>query len=139
MVTSRVLATGVSNLASRDTIYTLKLRRRGIDLQARSGAGVLDTLTVADAMQPISATVTGRTPLRDVAQALEQEPLSQLAVIDAAGLYCGVLTARAVTDALSEDQQDTALAGSVAEQVPSIRADRTLDVVTWEVVDGVAA
>lgn len=122
-----VLATGVSNLASRDTIYTLKLRRRGIDLQARPGAGVLDALTVADAMQPISATVTGRTPLRDVAQALEQEPLSQLAVIDAAGRYCGVLTARAVTDALSEGQQDTALAGSVAEQVPSIRADRTLD------------
>jgi CIC family chloride channel protein len=122
-----VLATGVSNLASRDTIYTLKLRRRGIDLHSRPNAGVLDTLTVRDAMQPISVTVTGQTPLPDVAQTLEQEPLGQIAVIDEAGRYHGVLTARAVADTLSAEQRETSRAGSIAEHVPSIRADRSLN------------
>src|SRR5262249_53098348 len=42
-----VLAAGVANLLTEDTIYTLKLRRRGIEL-AGAHAGPLDGLRVTD-------------------------------------------------------------------------------------------
>nr|WP_207223887.1 chloride channel protein [Pseudonocardia sediminis] len=48
-----VLATGISHLVSHDTIYTLKLLRRGVDIDADSGTDrVLRTVTVGDLMTP---------------------------------------------------------------------------------------
>lgn len=41
LVTAIVLATGVSHLLSADTIYTLKLRRRGVDLSAPPHAAAM--------------------------------------------------------------------------------------------------
>ena len=48
-----VLATGVSHLVSRDNIYTLKLLRRGIDIDAESPADrALRRVAVRDLMRP---------------------------------------------------------------------------------------
>ena len=46
------LASAVSRLMSRDTIYTLKLRRRGIDITAPAPGSLLPGLTVAQATSP---------------------------------------------------------------------------------------
>ena len=49
-----VLATGVSNLISRDTIYTLKLLRRGVDIDKDSPADEqLRLVTVGALMRPV--------------------------------------------------------------------------------------
>ena len=53
LMASIVLATGVSKGLSRDTIYTLKLRRRGIDIMRGRAANLMEVLTVADAMQSL--------------------------------------------------------------------------------------
>jgi CIC family chloride channel protein len=53
LMTAVVVATAVSRKLSPDTIYTLKLRRRGIDLQRGRSASLLETLTVAAAMRPV--------------------------------------------------------------------------------------
>ncbi|GAA4557602.1 chloride channel protein [Pseudonocardia xishanensis] len=56
------LATGLSHLISRDTIYTLKLLRRGVDIDADSRAdGLLRALTVGQAMRPVPDSVTAET------------------------------------------------------------------------------
>ena len=47
-----VLATGVSRALSRDSIYTLKLRRRGIEIDARAADPRLTDKTVGDIMEP---------------------------------------------------------------------------------------
>ena len=48
-----VIATGARPRGSRrDTIYTLKLRRRGIDLLHRRPASPMEAITVAEAMRP---------------------------------------------------------------------------------------
>src|SRR5690348_7684933 len=62
-----VLATGVSNLLSRDTIYTLKLRRRGIDLEARPTAAALAHLRVRDAAQPVGTVIDAAATLTEAA------------------------------------------------------------------------
>lgn len=45
-----VVATALSNALTRDTIYTLKLRRRGIDLDAPRRASPMSHVTVGEAM-----------------------------------------------------------------------------------------
>lgn len=62
-----VLATGLSHLVSRDTIYSLKLRRRGIDLAADTPTDeALRRVTVGEVMRPVRpAGAAGGTPLVD--------------------------------------------------------------------------
>lgn len=49
LMTAVVLATGLSNVLSGDTIYSLKLRRRGVDLTASPSQRIM----VADVMEPV--------------------------------------------------------------------------------------
>src|SRR6201999_1698113 len=58
-----VLSAGVSNLLSADTIYTLKLRRRGIDLLRARSANLLEVLTVAEAMSAVPEVLPADAPL----------------------------------------------------------------------------
>jgi CIC family chloride channel protein len=61
-----VLATGVSRRLSGDTIYTLKLRRRGITIDRPRVVSVMRTVPVAAAMQPLPEPLTPDTPLAQV-------------------------------------------------------------------------
>jgi CIC family chloride channel protein len=122
-----VLAAGVSHLLSRDTIYTLKLRRRGIDLDEQSSAAALTGVTVQAAMEPATLTLPAAASLARAAQEMADRTLSQVALVDAAGRYAGVLTDRGVADALADGRHDRAPAASAAEQVAAVRGDQTLD------------
>ncbi len=62
------LATGVSALICRDTIYTLKLRRRGIDLGAP--AALLPRRALRDVMEPSPDPLNGDTPLQQAEERL---------------------------------------------------------------------
>jgi CIC family chloride channel protein len=48
-------------------------------------------------------------------------------VVDAAGAYLGVATARGVAAALADGEHDTATIDSVLESPPPVSADQTLD------------
>lgn len=61
-----VLASSIARLFGRDTIYTLKLRRRGIDITHARAVNPIALLTGADAMQPVPRGVPGDRPLREV-------------------------------------------------------------------------
>ena len=47
------IAAAVSKYISYGSVYTTKLLRRGIDIERPKTTNVLQTLTVADAMQPL--------------------------------------------------------------------------------------
>ena len=53
------IAAAVSKYISYGSIYTTKLLRRGIDIERPKTTNVLQTLTVADAMQPVPPTAAG--------------------------------------------------------------------------------
>jgi CIC family chloride channel protein len=124
-----VLATGVSHLLTRDTIYTLKLRRRGIDLQAEPAAAALAGMTARDVMEPSVQPVPEVTPLADVSVRLSDARDGQLPVVDGDGAFAGIVTAQAVTDALAEGRNDNTPVGRVAERVSVVRADESLDAI----------
>jgi len=120
------LATGVSSLLSRDTIYTLKLRRRGIDLRRGAAVNLMEFLTVADAMQPVPPALARDVPLNAVIDRFAVEGRDALPVIDEQGAYRGTVTARDVEDSVRENALE-ATAGTLARAVPTLDPGQTLE------------
>lgn len=127
LMTAIVLATGVSHLLTGDSIYTLKLRRRGIDLDAHPAANRLATTTAGTVLEPVTVSVHSDTTLIDAVAVLAQVEHGQIPVLDSNGSYIGVITARGVAEALADGQHDTASAGSVLRSPPPITADTSLE------------
>jgi CIC family chloride channel protein len=121
-----VLATGVSHFLSRDTIYTLKLRRRGIDLHAAEPSLRIRATDVGTMAGPVGRTVAAGTRLIDLVPVLSASPAGQLPVLDESGRYLGVVTARGVAEALSDDEHDDQLAEEILEWPEPVRADENL-------------
>ncbi|MFB7509647.1 chloride channel protein [Streptomyces broussonetiae] len=102
-----VLATATSHLLSRDTIYTLKLRRRGIDLEGPAPGAAIGTQHVGAVMEPLPSPLPATTALADAADLLSLSGHGALPVVAETGEYVGVVTAQAVAEALAE-QPDAA-------------------------------
>jgi CIC family chloride channel protein len=121
-----VLATTISRRLSHDTIYTLKLRRRGIDLEAPTGDARIRRGHVRDVMEPVPPALAANLPLADAAQALLASGRPALPVTADAAL-AGVVTARAVSEALAaDDDVSTATVGRLAQLPASVTPDDTL-------------
>ncbi|MER0479973.1 chloride channel protein [Streptomyces sp. Edi2] len=125
-----VLATLTSRLLSHDTIYTLKLRRRGIDLNAPAPGAKLGTQIVGSVMEGAPAPLPAATELSEAGDLVRLSDHGALPVVDAEGRYLGTLTARAVAEALAErpdvDTTPPAVAGDLAETTPPVTADMPL-------------
>jgi chloride channel protein, CIC family len=118
------VAAGVSKLIARDTIYTRKLMRRGIDLQAPDRA--LNRLTVASAAGPLPAPLSPETSLAEMARRFAAEPSDALPVIDLAGQLRGVVLAIEVQRALT-DRADDVAAADLAQSVPVLDSRQGLE------------
>ncbi|MEU9154958.1 chloride channel protein [Streptomyces sp. NPDC048417] len=122
-----VLATAASRLLTRDTIYTLKLRRRGIDLEGPAPGARIGTQRVDAVMEPLPSPLSASTTLADSADLLSLSGHGALPVVDDGGAYVGVVTAQAVAEALAE-QPDNAptRVGQLAEAPLPVVADQPL-------------
>jgi CIC family chloride channel protein len=121
-----VLATLVSRVLSGDTIYTLKLRRRGIHLDDHTPANPLASKPVADVMEPVPDPLPDDTPLAQAARLLALSEHGVLPVTDADGAYRGTVTARATAQALTEDDQAPQTIGELAELPAAVTADQPI-------------
>ena len=118
-----VLATGVSHAITGDTIYTLKLRRRGVDLGTPSETVQGGHRHVRDVMSPVPAGVSRHAGLAQVAAALGDTQFGVLPVVDDSGDYLGVVTARGVSDALADGRHESAAASLATEMPVTIAED----------------
>ncbi|TQJ91236.1 chloride channel protein [Streptomyces sp. SLBN-31] len=122
-----VLATATSRLLTHDTIYTLKLRRRGIDLEGPVPGARIGTQRVSAVMEPLPSPLTVSTALADAADLLSLSGHGALPVVDDVGGYTGVVTAQAVAEALAEQPEDAPTqVGQLAETPAPILADQPL-------------
>jgi chloride channel protein, CIC family len=120
------LAAGISTLVTSDTIYTLKLRRRGIDIFRGRGANVMELMQVRDAMRPVPAPLIAGTSLGDVVDRFAAEGVEALPVVDEQGAYRGIVTSYQVEEALRANELG-ATAADLAHSVPPVQADETLE------------
>jgi CIC family chloride channel protein len=121
-----VLAAGVSNLISADTIYTLKLRRRGIDLLGPRNSNALETLTVAQAMSSAPEPLPADAPLTAVIDRLAGGATEAAPVIRDDGTYGGIVMA-ADAERAARSEALAATAGQLATVVPNLRPEQSLD------------
>ena len=120
-----VVSTAVASLLGHDSIYTLKLRRRGIELRRRQ-ATPMQRLRVADAMRPIPPPLPADADLPDVAAAFARGGDQALPVVGEDGSYAGVITLEAVNSAAGRTD---ATAADLAVVVPALEMRQHLDTV----------
>jgi CIC family chloride channel protein len=125
LMTAIVLATAMSGRLSKDTIYTLKLRRRGIDILRGRAANLMELLTVADAMQPVPTPLPQSASLDAVIEQLTEQAREALPVIDDTGTYRGAVTSREAEQSARDNTLDTT-AGELARNLPALRPGTSL-------------
>ena len=132
------LATAGSSLLSADTIYTLKFRRRGIDITAGRGPNVMQILRVGDATRPVPSALPQDPPLSAVFARLAQAEQDALPVVDRDGRYRGVVTSRQLESVMTNGTHGVS-AADLAQQAPTLTVDQRLEHALNELVrDGVA-
>ena len=97
-----VLATGTSSLLSRTTVYTAKLVRRGVDLDAPAPSWAAAHHVRSVLTPPPPGLRPGATAAA-AADALRATPGGALPVTDEDGRLIGVLTAEALAERLGDD------------------------------------
>lgn len=121
-----VLATGVSRALSRDSIYTLKLRRRGIEIDARAADPRLSEKVLADVMEPPPAAIGEDVALQSAARRLLSSGRGSLPVVTD-GLLVGQLRADRVAAAMeTEDSPGQLRVSDVIDDVPRARTTTVL-------------
>jgi CIC family chloride channel protein len=108
------VATGMSRALSHDTIYTLKLRRRGVDLGDEPPGAPFAGMTVATVMEPLPQPLGSAMPLTDAAEALARSPHGVLPVLAADGTYLGTASARTAAETLAGSADGIPTVGSIA-------------------------
>ncbi len=118
-----VLATGVSNLISRDTVYTRKLLRRGIDIDEPADAA-MRRRPVGTFMSEVPEPVEAGSDLRSVALRFATGGEGSLPVVDEGGRYVGSLAVGDVMDALASGEDTDVVA--LTEGNPPVTADEQI-------------
>jgi CIC family chloride channel protein len=121
-----VLATGVSRMLSRETIYTLKLARRGIDLDRHRRGNLMASMLVSDAMSRPPEPVHGDLPARDVIARFAKDDVDALPVVDSAGRFIGALSRDHVERSLQDEELDLP-ARDLARATSSVRENQSLE------------
>jgi chloride channel protein, CIC family len=120
-----IVATVLANHLTGDTTYTLKLRRRGIDIDA-TPATPMARVDVVDAMGRLPRPIAPEQPLSDVLARFTDERADALPVIDAHGTLLGVITAMDIEQALTSSR-DGLSARDLVHEVPELRAGQSLE------------
>ena len=121
-----VLATGLSTVLTRESIYTLKLRRRGIDIRRGRAANLMEVLSVADAMQPVPQPLVQDLALNEMITRFTDEGWDALPLVDDGGAFQGTVTARQVEQAMRDNALD-ATARDLAKETPALGPGQSLE------------
>ncbi|MGJ0118681.1 chloride channel protein [Williamsia sp. MIQD14] len=121
------MSAGVSQLISKDTIYTRKLLRRGIDIDKAARPDLFEGQTIARAVGPAPHPLPDDTDLEAAAGLLADCDRSLIPVVDQAGLYRGCVSARGIAEAMQIPSARAVSVAQIAELPEAVTADSTLD------------
>ncbi len=121
-----VIATALSSAVTADTIYTLKLRRRGIDIDTPPPSSPMARITVAHAMGDLPRPLAPEQPLRDVVACFSAERANTLPVLAGNGALLGVIDAADLEQSLAGETSNLT-ASSLIHAAHGLYADQTLD------------
>lgn len=103
LMLSCILSTVVASQLKRDSIYTLKLARRGVDIRAGKDVNVMKALLVRDAMTRDVVTVPADMPLKKLVRFTLSSKHSSFPLVDKDGLLEGIVTFQDFKDVVFEE------------------------------------
>ncbi len=123
-----VVAAGFSRVLSAETIYTLKLTRRGVDLDAAHAgpAARLEHIRVAQVMEPCPPPVAAAATVDEARRAVRSSGHSMVPVIGTDGRYRGCITAAAVAETLADTESGDRTAAGLAVLPRTVTETSTL-------------
>jgi chloride channel protein, CIC family len=101
-----VISTLVLKKLSRDSIYTLKLRRRGFDLMNLKKQDLMEKILVYEAMFKKVVTVNEITPVRNAGLMIKATTHRGFPVMDDNGRLTGIVTHEDINKALNNGEAD---------------------------------
>ncbi len=124
-----VVSTAVARLMERESVYTFKLKQRGVDLQSQRDVNLMSQIPVQDAMTPFEElhTVRATDSLATLANAFEQTTHHGFVVLDNAGELFGVVTLTDLEAALAKNASAKMVAEICTREVATVFPDETLD------------
>jgi len=109
----------ISSLAVRwllkESIYTLKLIRRGVDIREGREVNILKSIKVGDVMNSSVETVPEKMGLEEFSRVVSKSKYNSFPVIDAGGRLSGILSFNDYSEAIfNEDLKDLIIARDIA-------------------------
>jgi len=90
-----MLATGIStvvaSLINRESIYTLKLSRRGLRIRRDTDISILERIQVREALAEKYDAVSVNTPMRDIVELFKDSPFHDIPVLNDEGEFVGMI------------------------------------------------
>jgi CIC family chloride channel protein len=110
-----IIATIASGQLLRDSIYTLKLARRGVDIKAGKEVNVLKSMFVKDVMNTNVETMPEALPLGKMAQRISKSKFNSFPVLDDQDQLIGILSFNDYNEAIfDENLKDLVVAKDLA-------------------------
>jgi len=113
-----VASTAISQMINKESIYTVKLKETGIDINAMGESKVLGAIQVRDAMSPDFETVPNDMPAKDLVEKIMRPGKKSLFVLNAKGQPEGLVKQDEVQKALVEGMLEGIIAQDMASPFP---------------------
>ncbi|MFC1928200.1 chloride channel protein [Chloroflexota bacterium] len=111
-----VVSTLVSRSLSRETIYTLKLIRRGIDIRQIEQSRPMREITVANAMTRNFPTVLPTMSIPELVARLRRTGHHGFPVVDKDGIFCGVVTLADIETVMAKGNLESLTVADIASK-----------------------
>ena len=126
LMISCVIATLILKWISHDSIYTMKLRRRGIDILKLNKEDLLEKIMVSEAMFKKIVTVSDSTTLKNAEMLLKSTSHKGFPVIDSHGLLRGMITQQDINNELNKGRGDLLVGEIMSSDIVFCFPDETL-------------
>jgi CIC family chloride channel protein len=103
LMLSCIIAAIASGQMLRDSIYTLKLARRGIDIKEGKEVNVLKSMFVKDVMNPNVETIAEALPLPQMAEIISKSKFNSFPVLNARNQLTGILSFNDYSEAIFDE------------------------------------
>ncbi len=116
------ITTALSEKLHRESIYTLKLFRRGIDVKKERVRDIMESIKVGEIIGKSSASVLPSAPIDEIIRLVEKENRASVTVVDKEGVFHGIITLDLIIPLLRnrESLQYVIVAQDIAKNVPCI-------------------
>ncbi len=115
LMLSCIISAILASQIKRESIYTLKLIRRGVNIRAGRDVNVMRSLLVRDAMTRDVVTVSENMPLKDLVRFTLGSKYASFPVVDRDGLLSGIITFQDFKEVIYEEGlEHLVVAGDIA-------------------------